>query len=69
MKFDLKLLVAGGSAVDRALICQFWDLAGMNYPAVEVESRTLAIATLETDRFDAVLILEMLTDGNSCEIR
>ncbi len=65
MKFDLKLLVAGGSAVDRALICQFWDLAGMNFPAVEVESRTMAIATLETDRFDAVLILEMLTDGNS----
>jgi signal transduction histidine kinase/DNA-binding NarL/FixJ family response regulator len=68
MKFDLKLLVAGGSAVDRALICQFWDLAGMNYPAVEVESRTLAIATLETDRFDAVLILEMLTDGNSLSL-
>jgi signal transduction histidine kinase/DNA-binding NarL/FixJ family response regulator len=68
MKFDLKLLVAGGSAVDRALICQFWDLAGMNYPAVEVESRTLAIATLETDRFDAVLILEMLTDGNNLSL-
>lgn len=68
MKFDLKLLVAGGSAVDRALICQFWDLAGMNFPAVEVESRTLAIATLETDRFDAVLILEALTDGNGLSL-
>ena len=68
MKFDLKLLVAGGSNVDRALICQSWDLAGMNFPAVETESRSMAIATLETDRFDAVLILESLTDGNSLSL-
>ncbi len=68
MKFDLKLLIAGGSTVDRALICQCWDLAGMDYPAVEVESRTLAIATLETDRFDAILILESLTDGSSLSL-
>ena len=68
MKFDLKLLVAGGSNVDRALICQSWDLAGMNFPAVETESRAMAIATLETDRFDAVLILASLTDGNSLSL-
>jgi len=68
MKFDLKLLVAGGSTVDRALICQSWNLAGMNFPAIETESRAMAIATLETDRFDAVLILASLTDGNSSSL-
>ncbi len=68
MKFDLKLLVAGGTNVDRALICQSWDLAGMDFPAVETESRAMAIATLETDRFDAVLILASLTDGNSLSL-
>jgi signal transduction histidine kinase/DNA-binding response OmpR family regulator len=68
MKFDLKLLVAGGSAVDRAPICQSWDLAGMKFPAVETESRAMAIATLETDRFDAVLILWSLTDSNSLSL-
>ncbi len=68
MKFDLKLLVAGGSTVHRALICQSWDLAGRNFPAVETESRAMAIATLETDHFDAVLILWSLTDGNSLSL-
>ena len=68
MKFDLKLLVAGGSTVHRTLICQSWDLAGRNFPAVETESRAVAIATLETDRFDAVLILWSLTDGNSLSL-
>ncbi len=68
MKFDLKLLVAGGSTVDRALICQSWDLAGMNFPAVETESRAMAIATLEADCFDAVLVLWSLTDGNSLSL-
>jgi signal transduction histidine kinase/DNA-binding response OmpR family regulator len=68
MKFDLKLLVAGGSTVHRALICQSWNLAGRNFPAVETESRAMAIATLEADRFDAVLILWSLTDGNSLSL-
>ena len=68
MKFDIKLLIAGGSTVDRALICQSWDLAGINFPAVETESQAIAIATLETDRFDAVLILWSLTDGNSLSL-
>jgi two-component system sensor histidine kinase BarA len=68
MQFDLKLLIAGGSVVDRALICQAWDLAGMNFPAVETESQSRAIAMLETDSFDAVLILSSLTDGNSLSL-
>ncbi len=68
MKFDIKLLIAGGSTVNRALICQSWDLAGINFPAVETESQAIAIATLETDRFDAVLILWSLTDGNSLSL-
>lgn len=68
MKFDLKLLIAGGSVVDRALICQAWDLAGMNFPAVETESQSRAIARLETDSFDAVLVLSPLTDGNSSSL-
>ena len=68
MKFEIKLLVAGGHTVDRALICQSWDLAGMNFPAVETESRAMTIATLETDRFDAVLVLWSLTDGNSLSL-
>ncbi len=64
MKSDLKLLVVGSSAVDRARICQAWDLAGMNFPIVEAESRAVAMAALETQPFDCVLISEMLTDGN-----
>jgi signal transduction histidine kinase/DNA-binding response OmpR family regulator len=64
MKSDLKLLVVGNSAVDRARICQAWDLAGMNFPIVEAESRAVAIAALETQPFDCVLMGEMLTDGN-----
>ena len=68
MKFEIKLLVAGGSAVDRTLVCQAWDLAGMNFPAVETESQSRTIATLKTDRFDAVLILASLTDGDSLSL-
>lgn len=64
MKPDLKLLVVGSSAVDRARICQAWDLAGMNFPIVEAESRAVSIAALETQPFDCVLISETLTDGN-----
>ena len=64
MKPDLKLLVVGSSAVDRARICQAWDLAGMNFPIVEAESRAVALAALETQPFDCVLMSETLTDGN-----
>ena len=64
MKPDLKLLVVGSSAVDRARICQAWDLAGMNFPIVEAESRAMALAALETQSFDCVLMSETLTDGN-----
>lgn len=68
MKFDLKLLIAGGSAVDRSLVCQAWDLAGMKFPAVETESRSGAIEMLKTDSFDAVLILALVTDGHSLSL-
>jgi signal transduction histidine kinase/DNA-binding response OmpR family regulator len=68
MKSDLKLLVVGTSAVDRARICQAWDLAGMNFPIVEAESRAVAIAALETQPFDCVLMGEMLTDGNGLSL-
>jgi signal transduction histidine kinase/DNA-binding NarL/FixJ family response regulator len=40
----------------------------MNFPAVETESRAMAIATLEADCFDAVLVLWSLTDGNSLSL-
>ena len=68
MKFNLKLLVTGGNAVGRALICQAWDWAGMNFPAVETESQSRAIAALGSARFDAVVILASSTDANSLSL-
>ena len=68
MKPGLKLLVVGSSAVDRARICQAWDLAGMKFPIVESESRAMAIAALDTQPFDCVLMGETLTDGNGLSL-
>jgi signal transduction histidine kinase/DNA-binding response OmpR family regulator len=63
MDGNLKLLVVGDSAVDRSLICQAWDLAGMRYGAVEADSRAVAIATLENEQFDCVVMSEQLGDA------
>lgn len=64
MNADLKLLVVGSSAVDRSRLCQAWDLAGMNFPIVEAETQAIAIAALETQPFDCVILEEMLPSVN-----
>ncbi|MBE9033043.1 response regulator [filamentous cyanobacterium LEGE 11480] len=56
MESNLKLLVVDDSAVDRMMIGQSLQLAGIEFPAVEVESRAVAIAALESEGFDCVLI-------------
>jgi signal transduction histidine kinase/CheY-like chemotaxis protein len=53
---NLKLLIVDSSAVDRLLIAQTLQWAGLEFPAVEVESRAVAIAALESEGFDCVLI-------------
>ncbi|MGI0490633.1 ATP-binding protein [Alkalinema pantanalense CENA528] len=64
MDGNLKLLMAGASAVNRMAICQAWQLAGMRVPIVEVESQAIAIATLENEPFDCLVIDEQLLDGS-----
>jgi signal transduction histidine kinase/DNA-binding NarL/FixJ family response regulator len=56
MESNLKLLIVDDSAVDRLVICQALQLAGIEFPAVEVESRAVAIAALESEGFDCVLV-------------
>lgn len=56
MESNLKLLIVADSAVDRMLIAQSLQLAGIEFPAVEVESCAVAIAALESEGFDCVLI-------------
>jgi signal transduction histidine kinase/DNA-binding NarL/FixJ family response regulator len=56
MESNLKLLVVDDSAVDRMVITQALQLAGIEFPAVEVESRAVAIAALESEGFDCVVI-------------
>ncbi len=56
MESNLKLLVVDDSAVDRLVIAQALQLAGIEFPVVEVESRAVAIAALESEGFDCVLV-------------
>ncbi len=56
MESNLKLLIVADSAVDRMMIGQSLQLAGIEFPAVEVESCAVAIAALESEGFDCVLI-------------
>jgi signal transduction histidine kinase/DNA-binding NarL/FixJ family response regulator len=56
MESNLKLLIVDNSAVDRMMIGQSLQLAGIEFPAVEVESCAVAIAALESEGFDCVLI-------------
>ncbi|MFM2429379.1 MAG: hypothetical protein RLZZ511_592 [Cyanobacteriota bacterium] len=56
MESNLKLLVVDDSVVDRMVITQALQLAGIEFPAVEVESRAVAIAALESEGFDCVVI-------------
>ncbi|MEB3291846.1 MAG: response regulator, partial [Synechococcales bacterium] len=64
MDGNLKLLVVGDSAVERALVCQAWDLAGVRYAAVEADSRAVAIAALENEQFDCVVMGEQLGESS-----
>ncbi|NJN48793.1 MAG: response regulator [Alkalinema sp. RL_2_19] len=68
MESNLKLLVVDDSAVDRMMIGQSLQLAGIEFPAVEVESRAVAIAALESEGFDCVLIDAGLQDDDALEL-
>jgi signal transduction histidine kinase/DNA-binding NarL/FixJ family response regulator len=56
MESSLKLLVVDDSAVDRLVICQALQLAGLELSPIEVESQAVAIAALESEGFDCVLV-------------
>jgi signal transduction histidine kinase/DNA-binding NarL/FixJ family response regulator len=68
MESNLKLLVVDDSAVDRMLIGQSLQLAGIEFPAVEVESRAVAIAALESEGFDCVLIDADLPNDDALQL-
>jgi signal transduction histidine kinase/DNA-binding NarL/FixJ family response regulator len=68
MESHLKLLIVESSAVDRLLIGQSLQLAGLELPAVEVESRAVAIAALESEGFDCVLINAGLPGDEALEL-
>jgi signal transduction histidine kinase/DNA-binding NarL/FixJ family response regulator len=64
METHLKLLIVDDSAVDRLAIAQALQWAGIAFPAVEVESRAVASAALESEGFDCVVIdAELPGDG------
>ncbi len=68
MEFNLKLLVVDDSAVDRMMIGQILELAGIEFPAIEVESRAVAIAALESEGFDCVLIDADLANDDALQL-
>jgi signal transduction histidine kinase/CheY-like chemotaxis protein len=68
MESNLKLLVVDDSAVDRLVIAQALQLAGIEFPVVEVESRAVAIAALESDGFDCVLVDADLPNGDGLKL-
>jgi signal transduction histidine kinase/DNA-binding NarL/FixJ family response regulator len=68
MESNLKLLVVDDSAVDRMLIGQSLELAGIEFPVIEVESRAVAIAALENEGFDCVLIDADLPNDDALQL-
>lgn len=68
MESNLKLLVVDDSAVDRMMIGQTLELAGIEFPAIEVESRAVAIAALESEGFDCVLIDADLANDDALQL-
>jgi signal transduction histidine kinase/CheY-like chemotaxis protein len=68
MESNLKLLVVDDSAVDRMLISQSLELAGIEFPVIEVESRAVAIAALENEGFDCVLIDADLPNDDALQL-
>jgi signal transduction histidine kinase/DNA-binding response OmpR family regulator len=68
MESNLKLLVVDDSAVDRMMIGQALELAGIDFPAVEVESRAVAIAALDSEGFDCVLIDADLANDDALQL-
>jgi signal transduction histidine kinase/DNA-binding response OmpR family regulator len=68
MESQLKLLVVDDSAVDRLVIVQALQLAGIELPVVEVESRAVAIAALESEGFDCVLVDADLPNGDGLQL-
>ncbi len=68
MESNLKLLVVDDSAVDRMMIGQSLELAGIEFPVIEVESRAVAIAALENEGFDCVLIDADLPNDDALQL-
>jgi signal transduction histidine kinase/DNA-binding NarL/FixJ family response regulator len=68
METHLKLLIVDDSAVDRLAIAQALQLAGIDLPTVEVENRLVAIAALESEGFDCVVIDGDLPDQGALRL-
>lgn len=68
METNLKLLLVDDSAVDRLGIAQALQWAGIVYPAVEVESQAVAIAALESEGFDCVVIDAALPEDGALQL-
>jgi signal transduction histidine kinase/DNA-binding NarL/FixJ family response regulator len=62
MESSLRLLIVDDSAVDRMVIAQALQLVGVMAPPVEAENRLVAMATLEAENFDCVLVDADLPD-------
>jgi signal transduction histidine kinase/DNA-binding response OmpR family regulator len=62
MESSLRLLIVDDSAVDRMVIAQALQLVGVTAPPVEAENRLVALATLEAENFDCVLVDADLPD-------
>jgi signal transduction histidine kinase/DNA-binding NarL/FixJ family response regulator len=64
MESSLRLLIVDDSAVDRMVIAQALQLAGVTAAPVEAENRRVAMAALEAENFDCVLVDGDLPDGD-----
>jgi CheY-like chemotaxis protein len=68
MESSLRLLIVDDSAVDRMVIAQALQLAGVTAAPVEAENRRVAMAALEAENFDCVLVDGDSPDGDGDEL-